>query len=403
MSSPAGSRRGLGTGPMILLGVAVATVAMAGLGQIGNLVGPLFLSLTLAITGRPAVVALRRRGVKFAPLIVLLGSYLVLLAMVAAIVASGVSLATTLPDYQNQFNDVYQSALAFLKDHGVTSDQINTAFSKVDVNQIVGVAQSLLGGLSSFSSQLITMLIALAFLTLDTATVHRRGAELAQARPHLARALADFSIRVRQYWIVSSVFGLIVAVFNYIALLILNVPLAFTWAVLSFVTNYIPNVGFFMALIPAALLALVSGGFWTMVWTIIAFSVINVVIQTFIQPRFVGNTVGLSMTLTFVSLLFWTIVIGPMGAILAVPLTLFFRALIIGSTPSLQWLDVFFRPNDNPRRDVREEPPIRLKAIDDGIDEERGEPAESGPGEAGQLGARPIGRLRERRAGEDED
>lgn len=388
---------------MILLGVAVATVAMAGLGQIGNLVGPLFLSLTLAITGRPAVVALRRRGVKFAPLIVLLGSYLVLLAMVAAIVASGVSLATTLPDYQNQFNDVYQSALAFLKDHGVTSDQINTAFSKVDVNQIVGVAQSLLGGLSSFSSQLITMLIALAFLTLDTATVHRRGAELAQARPHLARALADFSIRVRQYWIVSSVFGLIVAVFNYIALLILNVPLAFTWAVLSFVTNYIPNVGFFMALIPAALLALVSGGFWTMVWTIIAFSVINVVIQTFIQPRFVGNTVGLSMTLTFVSLLFWTIVIGPMGAILAVPLTLFFRALIIGSTPSLQWLDVFFRPNDNPRRDVREEPPIRLKAIDDGIDEERGEPAESGPGEAGQLGARPIGRLRERRAGEDED
>lgn len=355
MSENPTSRQGVGTGPMILAGIAVATVAMMGIGQIGNIVGPIFLSLTLAITARPGITALRRRGVKWAPVIVLLGSYLVLVLMILAIVSSAVSLATTLPNYADQFNAVYQQAMQFLQSHGVTSQQIDSAFRNIDVNSVLGVAQSLVGTFSSFSSQLLTMLIALAFLTLDTATIRRRGAELAAARPYLAEALADFSGRVRRYWVVSSVFGLIVAIFNYFALLVLNVPLAFTWAVLSFVTNYIPNVGFFMALIPAALLALVSGGFATMVWTIVAFSVINVTIQTLIQPKFVGNSVGLSMTMTFVSLLFWTIVIGAMGAILAVPLTLFFRAVVIGSTPSLAWLDVFFRSSDDPSEENRSE------------------------------------------------
>lgn len=369
MSVTTPAQRGQRTGPTILLALAVATVAMMGIGQISNLIGPIFLSLTLAITARPAVTALRRRGVRWAPVIVLLGSYLVLLLMVLAIVSSGVSLATTLPQYQQQFNDVYQQFMTFLGSHGVTAKQVSTALSDIDVNRVLGVATSIVGTLSSFSSQLLTMVIALAFLTLDSATIHRRGSELAAARPHLAESLADFSHRVRRYWMVSSVFGLIVAIFNYFALLILNVPLAFTWAVLSFVTNYIPNIGFFMALIPAALLALVSGGVWTMVWTIVAFSVINVTIQTFIQPKFVGNSVGLSMSMTFVSLLFWTMVIGPMGAILAVPMTLFFRALIIGSTPSLAWLDVFLRPSDNPQDEDEPQSVILRHELDDGADE----------------------------------
>jgi predicted PurR-regulated permease PerM len=70
---------------------------------------------------------------------------------------------------------------------------------------------------------------------------------------------------------------------------------------------------------------------------VVIYSVINFVIQSVIQPRIVGDAVGLSATLTFMSLIFWTWVIGPLGALLAVPLTLLFKALLVEADPDARW------------------------------------------------------------------
>ena len=113
----------------------------------------------------------------------------------------------------------------------------------------------------------------------------------------------------------------------------MDVPGAFVWAVLAFVTNFIPNIGFIIGVIPPALIALLDGGPGLMVAVIVVYSVINFVIQSVIQPRVVGDAVGLSPTLTFLSLVFWTWVIGPLGALLAVPLSLLTRALLVEADP----------------------------------------------------------------------
>ena len=84
---------------------------------------------------------------------------------------------------------------------------------------------------------------------------------------------------------------------------------------LSFITNYIPNIGFVLGLIPPALLALLQGGVRQAVLVIVAYSVINVMIQSLLQPKFVGDAVGLSVTLTFLSLVFWTRVSGLWGGV----------------------------------------------------------------------------------------
>ena len=106
---------------------------------------------------------------------------------------------------------------------------------------------------------------------------------------------------------------------------------------LAFVTNFIPNIGFVIGVIPPALIALLDGGPGLMIAVIITYSVINFLIQSVIQPRVVGDAVGLTALLTFMSLVFWTWVIGPLGALLAVPLTLFARALLIETNPRLRW------------------------------------------------------------------
>ena len=151
--------------------------------------------------------------------------------------------------------------------------------------------------------------------------------------------MGSFAQGTRTYLGVSAVFGLIVAVIDTLALWALGVPGALIWGVLAFITNFIPNIGFVIGVIPPALVGLLEGGPGLMIVVIVLYCLINFVIQSVIQPRYVGNAVGLSTTLTFLSLVFWTWVIGPLGAILAVPLSLFFKAVLVEADPLQAWLN----------------------------------------------------------------
>ena len=111
-------------------------------------------------------------------------------------------------------------------------------------------------------------------------------------KPQVVEALADFARGTRRYLAVSTVFGLIVAVLDTIALALLGVPLPLLWGLLAFITNYIPNIGFVIGLIPPAILALLEGGPGLMLAVIAVYCVLNVVIQSVIQPKVVGDTVG---------------------------------------------------------------------------------------------------------------
>ncbi len=133
-------------------------------------------------------------------------------------------------------------------------------------------------------------------------------------------------------------FGFIVAVLDTIALYLLDIPAPLLWGLLAFLTNYIPNIGFIIGLIPPAILGLLEGGPGLMLAVIAVYSVLNVIIQSGIQPKVVGDAVGLSTTLTFVSLVFWAWVLGPLGALLAIPLSLLVKAVLIDADPDSRWM-----------------------------------------------------------------
>jgi predicted PurR-regulated permease PerM len=246
--------------------------------------------------------------------------------------------------YQPQFTSLVDQFTRWLGERGVTQEQINAAVSQFDLNSLVGVLQRVVTGATGVVSDLAFILALLFFLILDSSSFPRRLAAAAQ-RPHLVEALTGFAGATRQYVVVSTVFGLIVALVDVAALYWLDVPLPWLWGLLSFITNYIPNIGFVLGLIPPALLALLQGGVRQAVLVIVAYSVINVVIQSLLQPKFVGDAVGLSVTLTFLSLVFWTFVIGPLGALLAIPLSLFVKALLVDADPDSRWLDPLITPS----------------------------------------------------------
>jgi predicted PurR-regulated permease PerM len=126
------------------------------------------------------------------------------------------------------------------------------------------------------------------------------------------------------------------------------VPLALVFGLVSLIANYIPSVGFLIAMVPPALLALLDGGPGLMLAVIGCFGVINVVLQTFVQPRFVGGAVGLSVTVTFLSLVFWGWVLGALGALLAIPITLLVKALLVDIDPRARWIGALLADRPTP-------------------------------------------------------
>ncbi len=349
-STPSGPGSGPTQGETVALTLAAVTVAAAGLYFARSVVGPAFFALTLVITIRPLVVWLRRRGAP-AWMASLAGIGTVVLFVLGLFGALGVAitqLVDTLPRYGDKFTAIWAQVLDLLTRVGITQDSLLTQVtSAFDTGRIVSLAQSVLLQVSNVGSLLLLLLLTVVFLTFDTATITTRSSALARLKPEIHEAMSGFARSVRSYWLVSTVFGLIVAVLDVIALTFLGVPMAVTWGVVSFITNYIPNIGFVLGVIPPALLALVTGGPWTVLWVVVAYSVLNFVIQTLIQPKFTGDAVGLNTTATFLSLMFWSLVIGGLGTILAVPLTLFTKALLVDADPRSRWLSIFVSAGDS--------------------------------------------------------
>ena len=149
----------------------------------------------------------------------------------------------------------------------------------------------------------------------------------------------------------------------------MSVPLPLLWGLLAFITNYIPNVGFIIGVIPPALLALLEGGPRLMIAVIVAYSVINFIIQSVIHPKVMADAVSLSLTLTFLSLVFWSFVIGPIGAILAIPMTLLVKALLLDVDPTTRWMSSLLEGGPAPAEDgdADDDTPDRAKAPSDRI------------------------------------
>ena len=364
---------------LILLGLAAAVVAIGGMKAVSGLLAPLFLALVLTVLAHP----LRRWLDRWMPnwvasAICILAVYLGLVALAVAMFVSIARFAELLPTYTEQFQQQLHSLTSWLDNMGVSQEDIKKAESSFSLGSLGGFLTGLLGQLFGMVTSLFFILSLILFMTFDASTFPRQLERAREVKPEVVGSLEDFAHQSRRYLGVTTVFGLIVAFLDTVALVLLGVPLPITWGLLAFITNYIPNIGFVIGVIPPAILALLEGCPGLMIAVIAVYSILNVVIQSVIQPKVVGDTVGLSTTLSFFSLVFWTWVIGPLGAILAIPLTLFGKALLLDSDPRLRWLRPLISNRDEP-------------GSQDEIDDDTGEVHEDEPGDETPVDAAPVG------------
>ncbi|MGJ0203375.1 AI-2E family transporter [Leucobacter sp. gxy201] len=324
----------------VLLTLAAAVVVLAGMSFGRELVGPLAVAAVIVIICHPVRYPLDRWGWPrwLATTAVIVVSYAVLLVMALMLAYAGAEFTDLAFDYAGELRSTVDQAVGLLASAGLDSQVSDAVTSMLTPGRIVGLVTSL--G-SSALGVLTTLFFIFAYVLFMAADGSRYGRALTEFGPAAAPAMARFQVfnqGVRRYYVVNATFGLVVAVIDGLALWWLGIPAPIVWAILAFVTNFVPNIGFVLGLVPPMLLGLVVGG-WPMMLAVVAiYCVVNVVLQVLVQPKFVSDAVNLSLTLSFFSVLFWTFIIGPLGAILSIPLTLLARALVLESDPSARWL-----------------------------------------------------------------
>ena len=324
----------------VLIGLAAAVIALAGLSFARELVGPLVLGAVMVIICHPVRHPLERRGWPrwLATTAVIVVAYLILAFLALLLTFAGIQFARLVGDFSDELQATAQSVIAWLQSVGLDQEGADAAASVLDPSNILSFAASLGGTVLGVLTAFFFVLAYVIFMAADGARYTRAEQAFGTTVLPMVHRFVAFNSGVRRYYVVNASFGAVVAIIDGLALWALGVPAPAVWAILAFVTNFIPNIGFVIGLIPPALLALVVGGWPLMLAVVAVYCVVNVTLQVLVQPKFVSDAVSLSLTLSFFSVIFWTFIIGPLGAILSIPLTLLVRALVLEGDPDKRWL-----------------------------------------------------------------
>lgn len=326
----------------VLLALAAAVIVIAGVFLAREIVGPIALAIVIVIICEPVRAVLTRRGLPswVGSTLVIVLAYVILLAMGALLWFAGSQFArlvvdlTSDGDITRQFDDF----VAMLNELGFGQEATDAVESLLAPANLMKMVQSVGGTVIAVATALFFVFAYIIFMAVDAARYRHAPAIFGATRSHVIGRITQLNRGIRRYYIVNAAFGAIVAIVDGLALWWMGVPAPIVWAILAFVTNFIPNVGFILGLVPPAILAFAVGGLPLLLGVIAVYCVVNVVLQVLVQPKFVSDAVDLTLTLSFFSVIFWTFVIGPLGAILSIPLTLLTRSLVLEGNPDALWL-----------------------------------------------------------------
>lgn len=318
--------------------MAAFVVVVAGMRASQDILIPFLLSLFIAIIVTPLLNWMRGKGIPtWAAIIIIILTIIIIGFLIAVLVGSSLTdFSNSLPDYQAGLQQKLTEFLAFFEDRGIkVVDQTFMEF--IDPGAAMRMTSKVLTGMGNLLGDTFLILLVVVFMLLETATFSQKIEKaIPEGSPEMDR-LNIFLQNINRYMVIKTWTSLGTGTIVTIWLSIWRVDYALLWGLLTFLLNYIPNIGSIMAAVPPTLLALVLLGPWSALAVALGYLAVNLSIGSFLEPRLMGRGLGLSTLVVFLSLLFWGWVLGPVGMILSVPLTMTMK-IGLSSFDETQWL-----------------------------------------------------------------
>jgi len=333
-----------------LIVTAAVIVVIAGMKQSAPLIVPFLLSMFIAIISFPLMCKLQLAGLpKGLSLSIVILLVIAIGVGITLLVGSSITdFSRMMPEYQQKISAEWGYGLQWMSDHGLSlTDTVKDVF---DPAAAVGLISSILKGFGNVLTNSFLIILTVIFILVETAGLTQKFLSIndnaSSQMESDGRAFSEvFVEKVRNYMSMKTIISMITGVIIGTALSIIGVDYPILWGVLAFMLNFVPNIGSIIAAVPAVMLAIVQLDMMHALMVATVYIVVNVVIGSVIEPKYMGKGLGLSTLIVFVSLVFWGWVLGPVGMLLSVPLTITVK-LALDSKPETQWLGHLLGPVD---------------------------------------------------------
>ncbi|MEE2022923.1 MULTISPECIES: AI-2E family transporter [Alkalimonas] len=324
----------------VLVACAALVIVLAGIKAAAAIVVPFLLALFIAIICSPLIQLLHRWHL---PKLAAIGLVIVLILVFGTFFATIVGQSLTdltrnMPEYQARLNGVVLQLLSWLADYHLVVEP-RQVLSQINPGSAMTLATNLLAGLGTMLTNTLLILLIVVFMLLEAHSIPAK-IQLGMTNPeHRLAQVQRFLGSVNRYIAIKTLMSALTGMVVGILLWLLGVSYPLLWGMLAFLLNYIPNIGSIIAAVPAVLIALVDGGLSLAVGTTLVFVAVNLVIGNMLEPRLMGRGLGLSTLVVFLSLIFWGWMLGTVGMLLSIPLTMIVK-IGLENSPNGRWIAV---------------------------------------------------------------
>jgi len=322
---------------------------------------PVALSILLAFVLMPLVGLLQRRGLPriTAALIAVLSTFVVIGAAGWLVGLELQSLARELPAHEKNITAKIASLQstgggAFDRLKSMVQD-LSAEFEKVmgggegPPPQLVRIERSnldwlpsLVGPMAESLAMALLVVILVVFMLIRREDLRNRVLRLVgTGRLTLTtRALDDATQRISRFLLMQSVINLCFGILVMVGLRVIGVPYAFLWGLLAAILRFVPYVGIWVAMtLPVILSMAVYPGWLEPILVLATFLCLELITANVVEPLLFSHSTGISPVALLVAVVFWTWLWGPIGLIMATPLTT--CLVVLGKfVPQLEFFDV---------------------------------------------------------------
>jgi len=321
----------------IVLVLAAIVIILGALKMASVIVVPILLASFIAIVISPIYAWLIQKGIPAAlALLAVIGGLMIIFSLAGVLIGSSVhSFSGNMPTYEAQLQIQLDMWTAKLNDLGIIHGEIGSLFNP---SVLMKYSATLLKGAGSVLTNSFMILLIIAFMLLES-THFAKKLDDAKGHGNTMTQIDEVFSKIKHYMAIKAVVSLVTGVIITLLLMFIGLDYAVLWGFVVFLFNFIPNIGSILAAVPAVLLALVQLGTWGAIEIATIYLVINITIGSIIEPRLMGKGLGISTLVVFLSLIFWGWLLGPVGMLLSIPLTITIKIMLYAQEPT-RWLAV---------------------------------------------------------------
>ena len=327
--------------------LAYLIIIIAGILYAQSFINPMLLAIFLSIVCAQPIIWMKKRKVpsSIAIMIVLFGIVAIFMGFADIIGSSVSSFSSVAPFYEERLEEIWMTFIVFFNERGIeiTGEKLSEIIAP---GKVMGYTAGALGQLGGVMSNTFTIFFLLLFLLMELDSFSIKTKAIAVNSNISVSYLNTIGKSIRHYLSIKTVMSLLTGLIIWIGLLIVGVDYAIIWALIAFLLNYIPNIGSIIAALPAVLFALIQLGPAGAVWTVVVFVSVNMVVGNLVEPKMMGQGLGLSTFVVFVALLFWGFVLGTVGMFLSVPLTMSIK-IMLEQNEKTKWIAVFLGTDED--------------------------------------------------------